>query len=95
MILQLRTLGLPSNIALIVHVSDKQMHYLQQALEDSGWAWTVFTWAKQKTARTQGAQYRYDAEYWLVCHKKNKKPTFYYDSRDPERYAIYVCYILN
>jgi len=58
------------NTVLVVHGSDKQSHFLIEALPKSGvdWTWTICTWVKETgSARSQGPMIRYDIEKWFCC----------------------------
>jgi len=58
--------GYLRNKILVFHVSEKQSHFLIEALSKSGteWTWTMCTWVKEAgSARFQGPGIRCDTEH--------------------------------
>ena len=72
---------------LVVHVSDKQSHFLIEALSKSrtDWTWTMYTWVKETgSARSQGPRNRYDTEQWFFCWRKDCNPKISYDTKEED-----------
>ena len=75
------------NTVMVVHVSDKQSHFLIKALSKSGteWTWTLCTWVKETgSARSQGPRIRYDTEHWYCCWRKDFNPKISYDTKEDD-----------
>ena len=80
--------GCLRSTVLVVHVSDKQSHYLIEALtnkREDEWTWTMCTWVKESgSARQQGPRMRYDTEHWFYCWRKKFNPKINYDTKDDD-----------
>ena len=75
------------NTVMVVHVSDKQSHFLIEALSKSGTEWTrtLCTWVKETgSARSQGPRIRYDIEHWYCCWRKDFNPKISYDTKEDD-----------
>ena len=73
------------DVALVVHVSDKQIHHLLTILEKKGWLWVVNTWVKQVATFVQGANVRYDSEYWVLCYNTKNPPVKNIEGAEEQR----------
>ena len=62
--------------ALVIHVSDKQIHHLLTALEKNEWTWSVHSWVKQVSKHVVGNNLRVDQELWVVCWSKDSSLPF-------------------
>ena len=75
------------NLVLVVHLSDKQIDFLVDAMRksESEWTWTLCTWVKETgSARSQGPRMRYDSEHWMCCWRTTFNPKFVYDTNEDD-----------
>jgi len=84
--------GCLRNTDLVVHVSDKQSHFLIDVLTKFGTkrTRTMCTWVKDsKSASSQGPRIRYDIKHWYYCcWRKDFNLKISYDTKEDDELTV-------